>query len=86
MCRSDRSTVLFDATAPNAVVHAGAQGEGQTFILYRAFCADGLSQLDLADSGTGTADREEQIWVFMQAGSMISPITQDKHEHTPALA
>src|SRR6056297_579623 len=67
------SFILAEA-APHARVLTGFQCPPQTLVDYRAASAHGLCFLDLDESRSGVADREEQLRVFVTAGCLVAPV------------
>jgi hypothetical protein len=59
------------------VVLTGLECPGQTLLDDVAATADGLRFFDLKYGGSGVADREEQLRVFVKARGAVAPVHGD---------
>src|SRR5665647_1393080 len=65
-------------TAPDTGVLTGLDGPFQAGLSDLAATAYGLGLFDLEKGGTGVPNREEQLRVFVQAGSAVAPVHRDR--------
>ena len=65
-------------SAPHAVVLVGLHGPSQAGVNDLTAAADDFCSLDLVKSRVGVPNREEQLWVLVQAGSTAPPSHQDR--------
>jgi hypothetical protein len=70
----DGAPLFFAHPAPDAGVLTGLEGPLQALVGHGAPPADGLGLLDLQKRRAGRPDREEQLRVFIAAGSMVAPV------------
>jgi len=59
---------------PDSVVLTGLQGPLQALLAHLTPSAHLLGLLDLEDGRTGVADREEKLWVLVEARRAMAPI------------
>jgi hypothetical protein len=64
--------------APYAVVLVGVHGPSQAGVSDLAAAADDFCFVDLVKRGVGVPNREEQLWVLVQAGSTAAPRHQNQ--------
>ena len=65
--------LVIGQSAPDPGVLAGIHGPAQTCVNDLAAPADSLCLVDLAKRRVAVADREEQLWILVQAGSTVTP-------------
>jgi hypothetical protein len=59
------------------VVLAGLERPRETLLAHLAASADLLGLLDLEDGRPGVADREEQLWILIEACRAVAPVHGD---------
>ena len=69
-----RATFVFTKPAPDAGILSGLQCPPEAFIDHTATPAHSLGLFDLDQGGSGVADREEQLRIFVTAGSLMAPV------------
>ena len=69
-----RAPLVLAQAAPDPVVLTGLQRPRKTLLAHLAATAHLLGLLDLEDGRTGVADREEQLWVLVEARRAMAPI------------
>jgi hypothetical protein len=70
----ESTTLVLAHAAPDTVVLAGLHSPLQACLAYIASPADLLGLLDLENRRTRRPDREEELRIFVQAGSLVAPI------------
>src|SRR5699024_4788899 len=70
----ERTALVLGHTAPDTRVLSGLDGPLQAGVDHFAPAADLLGLLDLGDRGAGVADREEELWILVQAGCAVAPV------------
>src|SRR6185312_5650573 len=70
----DGAALVFRQPAPDAGVLVAVQGPAQALVERVASPADGFGLVDLEQGGTRGADREEQLGIFVTAGSPVAPV------------
>ncbi len=73
----ERATLVLAHPTPDTVVLPGLEGPGEALLAHLAASAHLLGLLDLEDGRTGVADREEQLWVLVEARRAVAPIHGD---------
>src|SRR5690606_2101112 len=69
----ERAALVLRQAAPDTGVLVGLERVLEAHLGDRARRADGLGLLDLLERWAGVADREEQLGVYREAGSVITP-------------
>jgi len=69
----ERAPFILRQTAPHAKILPRLNGPFQACLNDLATTADRLGLFDLKESRAGVPNREEQLGVFIQAGSAIAP-------------
>ena len=73
----ESAALIFGETAPHAGILTGFEGPAQAFVDDAAATADNLGFLDLHQRRAGVTDREEQLRVFVTAGTLVAPVHAD---------
>ena len=75
-CRAtlEGAALVLAQSAPHTVVLAGLEGPLQARVPDVAATTDLLRLLDLEQSGSGVPDREKQLRILVQTGSLVAPI------------
>src|ERR1019366_8756901 len=69
---------IHGQSAPHAVVLVGMHGPSQAGVSDLTAAADNFCFVDLVKRAVGVPNREEQLWVLVQAGSTAAPRHQDQ--------
>ena len=70
----ERTALVLAHAAPDTVVLPGFQRPLQALLTDVAPTAHDLGLLDLEDGRAGIADREEELWVFVEARAAMAPV------------
>src|SRR6185437_6442233 len=70
----ERPPLVLAQAAPHTGVLAALQGPREARLQRRATLADLLGLVDLIQGRSGAPDREEQLWILVAAGGMVTPV------------
>jgi hypothetical protein len=70
----ESATLVLGQATPHAGVLTRVERPAKARLDDRATTANGLGLLDLKDRGAGVPDREEQLRVLLEAGSLMAPV------------